>query len=209
MLQCRAHAVVGDHDSCGGRLVPLVSDALRGCRCSGRRCLCGRERPPISIPSLITDANHQMTLQRLGVLPPPPTPEPPRPPRPSPLTPSQVARLKLVIFLPSPELGLSSDSNLSSVPASPRIDPAKLAYPAIYLREEQTTCAVCQETFAPPKAILGVAVSADPLRQLPCEHVYHVSTALPVKHLGVDTSAIALMSGCSEEVAVVRLVIDL
>ena len=95
------------------------------------------------------------------------------------------------------------------MPASPRIDPAKLAYPAIYLREEQTTCAICQETFAPPRAVLGVAVSADPLRQLPCEHVYHVSMMLPDAYLGVDTSATALMSGCSEEVAVVRLVIDL
>lgn len=111
-------------------------------------------------------------LQRLGVLPPSPTPEPPRPPRPSPLTPAEVARLRLVIFLPFPDSSRAESSTTSDT-ASPRIDPNRLAYPGIYLRDEQTTCAVCQESFAPPQAVLGIAVSGEPLRQLPCEHVYH------------------------------------
>ena len=123
--------------------------------------------------------NVQALLRRMGVVTPPPEPEPARPPQPDVLTVVELAKIPLVVYLPDPvETASSSVEGMGTIPAP--IDPSRLAYPAVYLDSHLSTCAICQEQFNSPKESRTILLKAEPLRQLGCGHVYHVSGAVRI-----------------------------
>jgi hypothetical protein len=87
------------------------------------------------------------------------------------LTRAEVDRLKLVVYLPAPH-------EAANMPLS-TFDLTRLAHAPIYLPSHKATCAVCQETYEPPKEARTILLRAEPLRLLGCGHVYHVRLGQP------------------------------
>ncbi|ORX40579.1 hypothetical protein BD324DRAFT_647504 [Kockovaella imperatae] len=49
----------------------------------------------------------------------------------------------------------------------------RLAQKPLYLPEDKSTCAICQENYEPPKEARTIMLQGDVLRQLSCKHVFH------------------------------------
>ncbi|WWC94903.1 hypothetical protein V866_001755 [Kwoniella sp. B9012] len=79
-----------------------------------------------------------------------------RNPQPVPLTLMELNTLQYVCYLPTSTIDIQKES---------------LPHPPIYLKEDQITCAICQENFVPPQQ--GREALAEWLRVLGCGHVYH------------------------------------
>ncbi|WWD03667.1 hypothetical protein V865_001723 [Kwoniella europaea PYCC6329] len=79
-----------------------------------------------------------------------------RNPQPEPLTLIELNTLQYVCYLPTSTIDIQKES---------------LPHPPIYLKEDQITCAICQENFVPPQQ--GREALAEWLRVLGCGHVYH------------------------------------
>ncbi|WVQ66965.1 uncharacterized protein L199_005156 [Kwoniella botswanensis] len=79
-----------------------------------------------------------------------------RNPQPEPLTLIELNTLQYVCYLPNSTIDIQKES---------------LPHPPIYLKEDQITCAICQENFVPPQQ--GREAFAEWLRVLGCGHVYH------------------------------------
>ena len=133
-------------------------------------------------------------LRRVGVIPPPPAPEAPRAPQSEVLTPEELSRLKLVVYLPDPNespagtpstvVATPSDEgksegilDVTNTPMESRrsIDRSRLAHPPVYLTSHHATCVICQENYIEPREGKTILLKAEPLRQLGCGHIFHVS----------------------------------
>ena len=106
----------------------------------------------------------------MGIITPTPEPEPARLPQPEVLTRAEVDRLKMVVYLPDPREARTEPT--------PNLDLTRLAHSPSYLPSHKATCAICQETFEPPKEARTILLQAEPLRLLGCGHVYHVRGAI-------------------------------
>ncbi|WVR07666.1 hypothetical protein IAU60_004708 [Kwoniella sp. DSM 27419] len=101
-------------------------------------------------------------LRKMGISSPPQQPEPARPAPPAALTPSELALLGTVCYVPVAGSGSGVIDHGMAL---------RLPHPAVQLDESRATCVICQEGFIAP--VEGQEAMAEPLRALACGHVYH------------------------------------
>ncbi|WVW86194.1 hypothetical protein I302_108236 [Kwoniella bestiolae CBS 10118] len=97
-------------------------------------------------------------LRRFGIT----QPQPSNDKRPEPLTLEELNKLQYVCYVSDPTPNPTTHGDVQK---------ELLPHPPIYLTEDRTTCAICQENYAVPER--GREQFAEWLRVLGCGHVYH------------------------------------
>jgi len=128
---------------------------------------------PMFPPSCSNLTVVKVGLHRLHILPTPPQAEPPRAPPPAVLSLDELRKIKTVCYIPDPDEEPSEPASPALTLVEP-VDHSRLPFPAVQLKTHQSTCAICQESFLPPRASLAIMLKAEPLRLLGCSHVFHV-----------------------------------
>ena len=201
---CLANVVVGCHDDRWGRMVFACSSVFRGSdrwsRGTGSLGAC------IQVKGAYMKLMETKTLsRRVGVVPPPPAPVQPQR---AVLSPTELDRLQLVVYIPDANDPPPVDpSNCPTLP----VDVTRLAYPPIYLSTHETTCVTCQETFIPPREGNAIMLKADPLGLLGCGHVFYLSvkTMFQCRVIVADEFRLNIViSGCWWVLVIVHFATD-
>ncbi|ORY33436.1 hypothetical protein BCR39DRAFT_520050, partial [Naematelia encephala] len=123
----------------------------------------------------LTISDLKSLLRRIRLIPSVPIPDPPRAARPDPLSPAELHKLQIVCYVPHHDTSDQQKTTPSSTLNISVYDQSRLPYPPVYLDGHQSTCAICQEHYTPPRIGRTILMRADPLKRLPCKHIFHAT----------------------------------